>query len=145
MSTGQISIQLWPLQRTIYIPKVGSCQILDQTHHRSTPTKTKTVLPHLYLLPNTYYERIELEEICIPANYHPSSGHYIELSIFQKLDLDKYWTGPTAISPQPRPRQYSNIYISFLIHTMKWWNYVEEICLPAKYQSSSGHYIELSM
>jgi hypothetical protein len=30
---------------------------------------------------------MELEEICLLAKYQPSSGHYIEHSIVQKLDL----------------------------------------------------------
>jgi hypothetical protein len=48
---------------------------------------TQTVLQHLYFLSNTYYERMELEEIHLSAKYQPSSGHFIENSIVQKLDL----------------------------------------------------------
>jgi hypothetical protein len=54
---------------------------------------------------------MELEESHQAAKYHPSSGHYIELAIVQKLVLVKLWTEPTAVAPQPRPRQFSNIYI----------------------------------
>jgi hypothetical protein len=36
---------------------------MDQTNRCSTPTKTKTVLQHLCVLPNTYYEGLEQEEI----------------------------------------------------------------------------------
>jgi hypothetical protein len=42
-----------------------------------------------FVLPNTYYERMELEEIYLSARWHPSSSHYIELYIVQKLDLVK--------------------------------------------------------
>jgi hypothetical protein len=34
---------------------------------------------------------MELEEICLSAKYQPSSGHYIEHSIVQKLVLFKFW------------------------------------------------------
>jgi hypothetical protein len=77
------------LHRAFYSPKVGSGQIMDRTNRHSTPTKTKTVIQHLYVLPNSYYEGMELEEICLPARYQPSSGHYIEHSIVQKLVLVK--------------------------------------------------------
>jgi hypothetical protein len=63
---------------------------MDQTNRRSTPTKTRTVLQHLFVLPNTYYERMEQEEKHLLAKVHPSSSHYIlELYIVQKLDLVK--------------------------------------------------------
>jgi hypothetical protein len=32
---------------------------MDQTNLHSTPTETKTVLPSLYVVPNTYFERME--------------------------------------------------------------------------------------
>jgi hypothetical protein len=56
-----------PLHRAVYSPKDGSGQRLDQTNRRGTPTKTKTVLQHLFLLSNTYYESMEQEEINLPA------------------------------------------------------------------------------
>jgi hypothetical protein len=62
---------------------------MDKTNRCSIPTKTKRVLQHLSVLPNTYYERTKQEEICLTAKDQPSSGHYIELSIVQKLDLVK--------------------------------------------------------
>jgi hypothetical protein len=62
---------------------------MDRTNRRSTPTKTKRVLQHLHILPNKYYERMELDEICLTAKYQPSSCHSIELSIVQKMDLVK--------------------------------------------------------
>jgi hypothetical protein len=57
---------------------------MDRTNRHSTPTKTKTVIQHLYILPSTYYEGMELEEICLPSKYQPSFGHYIEHSIVQR-------------------------------------------------------------
>jgi hypothetical protein len=61
---------------------------MDRTNQHSTPTNAHTVLQHLYVLPSTYYEWMELEEICLLAKYQPSSGHcYIEHSIVQKLVL----------------------------------------------------------
>jgi hypothetical protein len=84
---------------------------MDRTNRRSTPTKTQTVLQYIYVLPNTYYEGIALVEIHQAAKYHPSSGHYIELAIVQKLVLVKLWTGPTAVAPRTGPSQFSNIYI----------------------------------
>jgi hypothetical protein len=77
---------------------------MDQTNRCSTPTKTKTVLQHLFVLPNTYYESMELEEIHISAKWHPSSRYNIDLCIVQALDLVKEWNTPTAVAPQPRPR-----------------------------------------
>jgi hypothetical protein len=103
---------------------------MNQTNHFSTPIKTQTVLQHLYVLSNTYYEGMELAEICISAKYQPSSGHYIEISIVQKLDLVNSWTKHAAIAPQPRPIPYSNIYMFFLIHTMKGCNKKKYIYLP---------------
>jgi hypothetical protein len=32
---------------------------MNRTNSRSTPTKTQTVLMHLYVIPNTYYDRME--------------------------------------------------------------------------------------
>jgi hypothetical protein len=32
--------------------------------------------------------------------------------------------------PRPRPRQYSNIYLFFVIHTMKGWNKKKYIYRP---------------
>jgi hypothetical protein len=40
---------------------------MDQANRGSTPNKTKTVLQQLYVLPNTYYERMEQEEIHLSA------------------------------------------------------------------------------
>jgi hypothetical protein len=54
----------WSLHdRRLYSAKDGSSQITDQTNRSSTQTKPQTVFQHLYILPNTYYERME------PANY----------------------------------------------------------------------------
>jgi hypothetical protein len=47
----------------MYSTKFGSGLIMDQTNRCSTPTKTRTVLQHLFVIPNTYYERMELEEV----------------------------------------------------------------------------------
>jgi hypothetical protein len=38
--------------------KDGSSQITDRTNLSSTQTETQTVLEHLYVVPNTYYERM---------------------------------------------------------------------------------------
>jgi hypothetical protein len=63
---------------------------MDRTNHHSSSSNTQTVLQHLDVLPSTYYEEMELEEICLLAKYQPSSGHcYIEHSIIQKLVLVK--------------------------------------------------------
>jgi hypothetical protein len=62
---------------------------MDQTNRRSTPTKTGTVLQHLNVLPKTDYERTRLEEICILAQHQADSCYYIELSIVQKIYLDR--------------------------------------------------------
>jgi hypothetical protein len=62
---------------------------MDQTNRSSTLTKTKTVLQHLFVLLNTNNERMRQEEIHLLAKLQPSSSHYIELSIVQKLDLGK--------------------------------------------------------
>jgi hypothetical protein len=50
---------------------------------------TKTGLQHLYVLPNPYYERTRLEDICLLAQDQATSFHYIELSIIRKVDLVK--------------------------------------------------------
>jgi hypothetical protein len=43
---------------------------------------------------------MELEEIHLSAKYQPSSGHYVEDSIVQKLDLlVNSWTKPPAVAP----------------------------------------------
>jgi hypothetical protein len=42
-----------------------------------------------------------------------------DLSIVQKMNLSQSWTQPTAVAPKQRPRQCSNAYFSFLIHTIK--------------------------
>jgi hypothetical protein len=60
---------------------------MDQTNLRSTPTKTKTALQHIYVLSHIYYERMELEEICLLAKNQPSSGHYKGHYIVQRLGL----------------------------------------------------------
>jgi hypothetical protein len=63
---------------------------MDRTNHHSSPTNAQIVLQHLYVLPSTFYEGMELEEICLSAKYQPSSVHsYIEHSIVQKLVLVK--------------------------------------------------------
>jgi hypothetical protein len=62
---------------------------MDQANCGSTPTSTKRVLQNLHVLPNTYYERMELDEIFLTAKYQLTSGHYMELSRVQKLDLVK--------------------------------------------------------
>jgi hypothetical protein len=31
-------------------------------------------------------------------------------------------TKPTPVAPQQKTEQYSNIYLLFLVHTMKEWN-----------------------
>jgi hypothetical protein len=62
---------------------------MDLTNRRRTPTKTRIVLQHLYVLPNTYYERKEQEEIHLSAKQHPSSSPYIELFIVKKMVLVK--------------------------------------------------------
>jgi hypothetical protein len=62
---------------------------MDQTNHRSTTNRTKSVLQHLYVLPNTYYERRRLDNICILAQHQARSCHPIELSIVRKMDLVK--------------------------------------------------------
>ena len=88
--TDPISVSFWQLHTKFYSSKKHeSNEITDETKSHSTPTKTKTVLQPLYVLPCTYYEGMELEEICLLAKYQPSSGHYIELSIVQKLVLVK--------------------------------------------------------
>jgi hypothetical protein len=60
-----------------------------RTNHHSTPTNAQIVLQHLYVLLSTYYEEMELEEICLSAKYQPSSGHYKEHTMVQKLVLVK--------------------------------------------------------
>jgi hypothetical protein len=62
---------------------------MDRTNHHSSSSNTQTVLQHLDVLPSTYYEEMELEEICLLDKCQPSSGHYIEHSIVQKLLLVK--------------------------------------------------------
>jgi hypothetical protein len=62
---------------------------MDQTNRCSTPTKTRTVLQHLFVPPNIHYEGMEQEEIHLLAKEHPSSIHFIELSIVRKMDLVK--------------------------------------------------------
>jgi hypothetical protein len=62
---------------------------MDPTNRRRTPTNTQTVDQHLSGLPGTYYEGVELEEICLCPKYQPSSVHYIKHSIVQKLVLVK--------------------------------------------------------
>jgi hypothetical protein len=62
---------------------------MEKTNCCSTPTKNGVVLQHLYLLPIKHYEEMEQEEINQLAKYQPSTIHYIELSIVQKLDLVK--------------------------------------------------------
>jgi hypothetical protein len=51
----------------IYSPKVGSGPIMVLTNRRSTPTKITPVLQHFNVLPNIYYEKMELEEIHLSA------------------------------------------------------------------------------
>jgi hypothetical protein len=59
--------------------------VLLESHKHS-----QRVLQNLHVLPNTYYERMELDEISLAAKYQPSSGHYyIELSIVKKMVLVK--------------------------------------------------------
>jgi hypothetical protein len=60
---------------------------MDQTNHRSTTNMTKRVLQQLNVLPNTYYERKRLEEICLLVQHQASYCHFIELSIVPKMDL----------------------------------------------------------
>jgi hypothetical protein len=62
---------------------------MDRTNCRSTPTKNQAVLQHLYLLPITHYKKMKQKEIHILPKYQPSTIHYIELSIVEKLDLVK--------------------------------------------------------
>jgi hypothetical protein len=62
---------------------------MDRTNCRSTPTKNQAVLQHLYLLPINHYEKMEQEEIHLLTKYQPSTIHYIELSIVEKLALVK--------------------------------------------------------
>jgi hypothetical protein len=49
---------------------------MDRTNRRSTPSKTKTAVQHLYFLSNTYYERMEQEEIHLSAKYQPSPADH---------------------------------------------------------------------
>jgi hypothetical protein len=49
---------------------------MDRTNHHSTPTNAQTVLQNLFVLFSTYYEGLELEEICLLAECQPRSGHY---------------------------------------------------------------------
>ncbi len=59
---------------------------MDPTNHHSAPANAKTVLLHFYVLPTTYYEGMELEEICPLDKCQPSSGNcYIEHYIVEKL------------------------------------------------------------
>jgi hypothetical protein len=37
--------------------------MVERANGGSTPIKTRTVLQHLFVIPSTYYERMELEEI----------------------------------------------------------------------------------
>jgi hypothetical protein len=62
---------------------------MDQNNRHSTPTKNQAVLQHSYLLPNIYYEKMELDEICLTAKSQPSSSHYIQLSRVKKIILVK--------------------------------------------------------
>jgi hypothetical protein len=48
---------------------------MDQTNHYSTPTNAHTVIQHSYVLLSTFYEGMELEEICLLDKCQPSSGH----------------------------------------------------------------------
>jgi hypothetical protein len=58
---------IYTLYRTISIVvrnmKYGSVPILDRSDRRSTSIKTMTVRKHLFVLYNTSYESMELEEI----------------------------------------------------------------------------------
>jgi hypothetical protein len=60
---------------------------MDQTNDHITQTKTQRVLQHSNVLSYTYYERMDLEETCLPAKYQRSSGHYIELSKLKRMVL----------------------------------------------------------
>jgi hypothetical protein len=93
----------------------------------STSTVPKVAKDFLDLY---YYGRIEQEEIHRLAKEHPSSSHYIELTIVQKFDQVKKWSNPTAVAPQPRPGKYSSTYKFFLIHTIKGWNKKKYVYRP---------------
>jgi hypothetical protein len=73
---------------------------------------------------------MEQEEIHLSAKYQPSFGHYVEDSIVQKLVLVNSWIKQAAVASRPRPRPYSNIYMFFLILTMKGWNKKKYIYRP---------------
>jgi hypothetical protein len=62
---------------------------MNRTNRQITPTKTETVFQHLYDLPNTFFERMEQEEVYLSYERHPSSSHNMDLSIVQKFDMVK--------------------------------------------------------
>jgi hypothetical protein len=66
-------------------PKKGSTQIKDPTNGSSIPTKTKTVLPSLYVLPNAYYERME------PNHYVCWLNIRLVLAFTLKMLLSQRW------------------------------------------------------
>jgi hypothetical protein len=71
MSTGPILGRCWPVHRQSYGDMEGYFEITDPTNISSIPSKTQTVLQSLYLVPITYYYRMQ----CTPDNvYRPKMG-----------------------------------------------------------------------
>jgi hypothetical protein len=62
--------------------------------------------------------------LCLPAQYQSSSGHYVGNYIVPKTDVVKELTEttkPNSVALQVIPRQCSNIFMCFLIHSTKGW------------------------
>ena len=73
-----------------------------------------------HALSYTYYEIIKPISSALPAQSQPGSGHLIKLSIVEKMSLFQYLTTPMAVTFQARPRKCNNLFMLYLIHTMKW-------------------------
>jgi hypothetical protein len=123
MSIGQISTKFWPLHRTFYSTKDGSTQIMNRTNSRSTlqPRPRQYSNIYLFFLIHTMigWNQRNMSIGRIPTKFWPLHRTFYSTKDGSTQIMNQTNSRSTL---QPRPRQYSNIYLFFLINIMIGWN-----------------------
>ena len=120
MFTNPISVTFLRLPTKFYSSKYESNEMTDPTKTSSTPMKTQTMLQSLYVLPNTYFQRMDSS----PYLYQPNISLVLAITYYI-LYFHEIWiheiTVPTKSNSTATKTQtmLQNSYV--LPKTYCWW------------------------